>query len=267
MTVLAAFATAAAGLLLPILFLPHSSGDELRGFVRLLWLGNATYCRLWHGLEVIGPVTIPTRGPALLVCNHTCCVDHMLLQTATNRLLGFLIAKELYEVPFFRPFCAVSGCIPVRRDGRDLSATRAALRALKDGRVVPIFPEGKITPTSGRDLGPGKPGVAFIAVKGEVPVIPAYICGTPETNKVVRSYLTPSRSRVYFGPAVDLSDLTNPEGGGRPDFDKVTDRLMDAIRRLQVRARSGQGGLGDDQSAPATGVGTLSGISPSVGPD
>ena len=234
MSVSAAFGVALAGLLLPWFFLPRFAGDELRGSVRVLWWLNAMYCRIWHGLEVRGPVTVPEQGAALLVCNHTCCIDHMILQSATPRLLGFMIAKELYEYWLFRPFCALSGCIPVRRDGRDLSATRAALRALGEGRVVPIFPEGKITPTSGRDLGEGKPGVAFIAAKAGVPVIPAYICGTPPTRKVVASYLTPSRARVYFGPPVDLSDLTAGAAGGRPDFDRITERLMGAIRRLRV---------------------------------
>ena len=93
----------------------------------------------------------------------------MLLQAATRRLLGFLIAKELYDYWLFRPFCRIGGCIPVRRDGNDVAAMRAALRALEEGRVVPIFPEGRILPTSGRELGEAKPGVAFIALRAQRP--------------------------------------------------------------------------------------------------
>ena len=55
-------------------------------------------------------------------------------------MLGFMVAREYYEYPLLTPWCRLVDCIPVNRDGRDFSATRAAIRALKDGRVLPIFP-------------------------------------------------------------------------------------------------------------------------------
>lgn len=246
-----ALSLALALLLSPWLLMPHRRPGEIRGAVlRTLWNLNAFYCVFWHRLEVKTRPTLPVEGPAILISNHTCCIDHMLLQAATGRLLGFLIAKELYEFWFFRPFCRVGGCIPVRRDGNDVAAMRAALRVLGEGRVVPIFPEGRILPTSGRDLGEAKPGVAFIALRAGVPVIPAYVCGTPATNKVVRSYLTPSHARVYFGPPIDLSDLTEDGKVERDSFPEVTRRLMGAIRALRDQAAADGGAPFDRPSTP-----------------
>jgi 1-acyl-sn-glycerol-3-phosphate acyltransferase len=239
------FGIAAGVLFAPWALMPRRKHDDMRGVVRLLWCLNALYCEVWHRLEVKGTPPVPESGPAILISNHTCCIDHVILQATTRRLLGFMIARELYDYWLFRPFVALSGCIPVRRDGRDLSATRAALRALQEGRILPVFPEGRILPTSGRELGEGKPGVAFIAARARVPVIPAYICGTPETNKVTRSFLTPSRARVYFGAPVDLSDLTSD---GRADLDAVTDRFMGAIRGLRDTAQ-GEAGTRPDPTA------------------
>ena len=54
--------------------------------------------------------------------------------------------------------------------------------ALKEGRVLPIFPEGHIVPESGRRIDEMKPGTAYLALHSGVPVIPAYLCGTPETD-------------------------------------------------------------------------------------
>ena len=68
-------------------------------------------------------------------------------------MLGFMIAREYYEWRKISYFCKLVDCIPVNRDGRDLQATRTALRALEAGRVLPIFPEGKVTPASGEVLG------------------------------------------------------------------------------------------------------------------
>ncbi len=195
-----------------------------------------------------------------MICNHTCGIDHILLQASTRRVLGFLIAKELYDIKFYTPFCKLAGCIPVKRDGRDLAATRAALRALKEGRVVPIFPEGHIIPTSGRELGPGKPGVAYLAVTARVPVIPVYLWGTPENNHFVQSFRMPSHSRIMFGPPVDLSEFQNGEKADRDRLEEATVRLMDAIRALrdQVQPPSASAEVSRDGHRP---VGSSVGVS------
>ncbi len=248
-----AFGLATAFLLAPWILMPRGRVREIRGITQILWFMNWAYCVAWHRLEVMNPTTLPEQGPAILISNHTCCIDHMLLQSATRRLLGFLIAKELYEFWFFRPFCQIGGCIPVRRDGNDVAAMRASLRMLEEGRVVPIFPEGRILATSGRELGDAKPGVAFIALRANVPVIPAYICGTPETNKVVRSYLTPSHARVYFGPPISLSDLIESGKVERDAFGEVTRRMMAAIHELRDQAQQSQ--VGWDRRAVMRGNG------------
>jgi 1-acyl-sn-glycerol-3-phosphate acyltransferase len=220
-------------LMAPWLLMPPGGHKEARGFLRAYWWFNALYCALWHRLDLKRTDPLPETGPAILISNHTCCIDHMILQASTWRVLGFLILKDLYDFWLFNWFCRLACCIPVRRDGKDVSATRGALRALDQGRVVPIFPEGRIYPTSGRELGEGKPGVAYIALRAGVPVIPAYIWGTPETNKVVRSYFTPSHAGVVFGPPIDLSDLRKSGKAERDQLDEATERLMGAIRVLR----------------------------------
>jgi 1-acyl-sn-glycerol-3-phosphate acyltransferase len=208
---------------------------EIRGRLRPLWWIDRAYCAFWHRLET-ERAPLPEHGPAILVANHTCGIDHLLLQAGCARVLGFMVAQEYYDHWLCRPFCRLIGCIPVRRDGRDISATRAALRALKEGRVVPIFPEGRIIPTSGREIGEGKSGAAFIALHSGVPVIPGYIRGTPPTNDVWKALYTPSDARVVYGPPIDLSGLS---GGDRPDkeaLDAATERIMAAIHALRARS-------------------------------
>ena len=61
--------------------------------------------------------------------------------------------------------------------------------------MLPIFPEGHIVPESGRRIDEMKPGTAYLALHSGVPVIPAYLCGTPETADIVKSLVTPSHAR------------------------------------------------------------------------
>ena len=225
-------------LILPALLRPTTAATwEFRGFLAILWYLNTAYCRLIHRVES-EPTTLPDSGPAILIANHTCNVDHFLLQSGTGRQLGFMIAREFYDYWAFHPFCKMIGCIPVNRDGRDLAATRGALRALDEGRVVPVFPEGRILPSSGRELGEGKPGVAFIALRAGVPVVPAYLWGTPPSRKFLVSFTTPSQTRVLYGPPIDPGAFA-PEAdhdAERAAIARTTEVLMDALRSLRDRA-------------------------------
>ena len=80
--------------------------------------------------------------------------------------------------------------------------------------------------------------------------MPAYIRGSPPTNQVVASLITPSKVTVTFGPPVNLTDLI---ADGRPDREKlapITDRLMGAIRALRDQAEHRPGGI-ERNSMPA----------------
>lgn len=214
--------------------LPRNS--EISGPVRVFWWLDQLYCVLWHRLELpTGRAPLPLEGPALLISNHTSGIDSLVLQAACERRLGFMIIQSWYDHWLVHPICRMLGCIPVRHDGRDLGATRAALRALDDGRVVPIFPEGRIIPASGREFGEGEPGAAFLALRARAPVVPAYISGTPPSRDIMRSWITPSHSRVVFGPPLDLSPYRG--NGDRVDKDRigeVTELLMGSIRSLSA---------------------------------
>jgi 1-acyl-sn-glycerol-3-phosphate acyltransferase len=169
-------------------------------------------------------------------------------------VLGFMIAREMYELPIVHAFCVLTDCIPVNRDGRDLQATRAALRTLKEGKVLPIFPEGRITPESGRGLGPILPGAAFIAIRSGAPVIPAFISGTPSTIDIGPALWTPTRSRVRFGEPLDLSEFAPSQAGDKDALDQVCERFDRALRELQAISLREAGDLPAEAEHPA-GVG------------
>lgn len=185
------------------------------------------FARVWHRCTSNRPAPVPEHGPAIVIANHCCHADPCFLMATCPRPLSFLQAKECFEVFLLRHLFRRAGCIPVARDGHDVAAVRQSLRRLKAGRVLAIFPEGYLERDNLDDLGPPKPGVAYLALQSRAPVIPAYIAGRPRTCDMLRSWLCPSRGvRVLYGPPVDLSRYY-----GR----KIDDRLVAEVSELLMQ--------------------------------
>ncbi len=108
--------------------------------------------------------------------------------------------QEYYDIPSLRWIFQTVGAVPVPGDGRDAAAVRAALRVLKSGNVLGIFPEGGLSPS--RALRPFAPGAAIIASRAGVPIIPAYIWGTHRRQSHLAGYLVPQEATVAFGPPI-----------------------------------------------------------------
>ena len=83
-----------------------------------------------------------------------------------------------------------------------MAATRQALRALRDGNLLGIFPEGRLEPT--RELLPFHPGAALLAVKTGAAVYPAYIDGTHRADNIVAAVTRPGEARLTFGQPIEF---------------------------------------------------------------
>jgi 1-acyl-sn-glycerol-3-phosphate acyltransferase len=191
---------------------------------------------VFHELQVLTPCPLPDRGPAILVCNHTSGLDPLLIQSAARRrLIAWMMAREFYDMSLLNWVFRTVGAIPVERSGRDTAATRAALRALGEGRVLGIFPEGRIEPT--RQLLPFQTGVAMMAIRTGVPVFPAYLDGTQRNREMLSAYLSSNRARIAFGEPVRFAGSAN----GRPDLQAATMAIQRAVAALQDAVESWRG--------------------------
>jgi 1-acyl-sn-glycerol-3-phosphate acyltransferase len=142
------------------------------------------------------------------------------------RVISFLVAREYYEVAATKWICKAVQSIPVGRDGRDMAPAREALRRLQAGELVALFPEGKInTGPSGAPLLPGDTGVAWLALRAQVPVYPVYIHNAPGCANMIAPFITPTRVKVCFGDPIDLSAYRGRKNT-REILQEVTDLLM-----------------------------------------
>mgnify|MGYP005839889257 CR=1 FL=1 len=194
---------------------------------------NEFYCRWWFRLRCDGPCTIPRLGPAIVVANHTCTIDPLLLIACSrHRSIGFLIAREFYELPVIHRFVRMVGCIPVNRDGSDVAATRIALSRLRRGEVLGVFPQGRIERV-GQSV-PPKHGAAVLALHTRAPVIPAHISGARHRAGAAWPFFHRHYARVRFGDPVDLSvwyGRQRDEGAA----EQATAQIMRAIESMAPR--------------------------------
>ncbi|HET7764777.1 MAG TPA: MFS transporter [Burkholderiales bacterium] len=186
----------------------------------LIWLLVHTVYRL----EKSGLEHIPQSGPAILVCNHVSYVDPLVIAAACPRPPRFVMDHQIFKIPvlnfIFRTARAIP-IAPVREDPAALEhAYDAIAKALGEGDIVCIFPEGKITHDG--ILNPFKPGISRIVERTPVPVVPLALRGLwgsffsrrggPAMTKwdriVKRIY---SRIALVAAPAVAAKDVT-PEG-------------------------------------------------------
>ena len=169
-----------------------------------------------------GKENIPKEGGFLLCSNHTNAIDPMFLCThlPIRRKIHFMAKKELFSKKFTKWFFTHLSAIPVDRGAADLSAIRAALKSIKEGYGVGIFPQGTRSPQNERM--PMLTGVSMIALRADCPIIPCFIDGPYRPFK---------RVNVYFGKPIDREAFG--KRADRDTMEAMTKAIEDAVWSLK----------------------------------
>ncbi len=165
---------------------------------------NRILCYRFHRLQH-NEIYLPETGGVLLASNHVSGLDPLLMIAACKRPLRFLIAREEYERFGLHWLLKGVGCIPVDRRGRPEQALREALRVLKQGEVVALFPHGHIHLDSDppRRL---KAGVIWLAQQTGAPIIPMRLTDVRGQGMTVPAVFIRSRARLQAFSAVACRD-------------------------------------------------------------
>lgn len=183
----------------------HRDEFENSAKIRVLHAINRVFSRVYHRVEVEGDVRVPRTGPVLIVSNHISSLDPLLIQSVVNRPIVWMVAKEYFDVaPLGWLFKSIQS-IPVSRNGRDSTALRAAMRALSAGRVLGVFPEGRIARS--RQMLPLQTGAAMLAMRSVATVVPVYQFGTSFGQTMANALVVPQRVRLRFAGPIPIDDL------------------------------------------------------------
>lgn len=136
-------------------------------------------------------------GACVLVGNHYRIWDIVHMACTTKEKVHFITKQELYKSKFLGHLCDIVEAIPVSRDGQDAKAVMTALRYLKKGEKISMFPEGTRNRTNA-DLLPLKGGAALFAIKARVPVYPV-MC--------LRKTRFFRRTKIVVGDGFELSEF------------------------------------------------------------
>ena len=141
----------------------------------IIWMLIHTFYRV----EKEGLENIPDEGPCVLVCNHVSFVDALVIGGCIQRPVRFVMDHRIFKIPVLNFVFRTAGTIPIasaREDAAMLEKAYERIDAyLKEGEIVCIFPEGRITDNG--DLYPFKKGITRIIERTPVPVIPMALRG------------------------------------------------------------------------------------------
>lgn len=161
-----------------------------RGIYRL-------YFRLYHRGRVVHAERLPVEGGVILAGNHVSFLDPPLFGAACRREAFFMARDTLFRNRVANWVLRSWNCVPIKREGGDIAAMRAALRMLDEGKAVLMFPEG----TRSRDgqLQEGRAGIGMIAAKANTTIVPLRIFGADKAMPRGTSLPRPARLTIVFG--------------------------------------------------------------------
>ncbi len=185
---------------------------------RLLWWTAHLGLPLLYGpplrMRRRGQQNIPRSGPVLIVCNHVSVADPLVVVAGARPRRVWLMSKsELFANPVARWLITSMRAFPVERSKADFGAMRLALRLLRAGGAVVVYPEGHVSRTG--HMRRGNPGAGMLAMRTGAVVIPV---ATWDTQ------LFRGPARVVFGPPIDLSGI--PPLPRKARNREATDRIM-----------------------------------------
>ena len=180
------------------------------------------YCKIVYRIKIYGKENVPKEGALVFCGNHRTYLDPPLIVVTAGRHMRFMAKEELRKNPLFAFLGVLFEGIYVKRDEKDISALKEALKTLKNGGWIGIFPEGTRNGLEKND-GKIKNGAAYMALKTNAKIIPIGIIGPSKPF---------TRNAIIYGKPIDLSKYITGKKVEKETEDKVSEIIKDEILKL-----------------------------------
>ena len=215
-------------LVLGILALPGGlfdrSGRRLHWFSRAWsWLIMKT---ILSPMKVVGLDKIDTSRPHVYAVNHASAMDIPVLYVYLPFQFRIVFKKELLSYPVVGWQLKRSGqvCIDQQKPTNSIAAIRSAVKSLKAGMPLVIFPEGGRTPDG--EIKPFLPGAFFLAIKAQVDIVPVALIGTYELLPMNTYHIKCRPLEMRVGEPISTAGLT------MRDLEAVSAKVRKAMEEL-----------------------------------
>jgi 1-acyl-sn-glycerol-3-phosphate acyltransferase len=218
-------------LILGLIALPGGMFD--RSGRRLHWF---SYAWSWLIMKtILSPVTvagldkIDTSKTYVYAVNHASALDIPVLYVNLPFQFRIVFKKELLAYPIVGWQLKRSGqvCIDQQKPANSIASIRSAVKSLKAGMPLVIFPEGGRTPDG--EIKPFLPGAFFLALKAQVDIVPVALVGTYELLPMDTYHIKSRPVEMRVGEPISTAGLT------LRDMDAVSSRVQKALEGLYYR--------------------------------
>lgn len=188
-----------------------------------------------EGAEIIRD--LPDGTASIVVGNHTSDADALFVWFGIlPKLVRFMGKHEMFANGLASRYLAWAGVIPIDREGLDRHAIKSALRALKNGEIIGVFPEGTRVRKPGQVSEPAT-GMASLAIMAKVDIVPCGIQGADLIKPYGSKLIHFPRVTVRYGEPVSWRDFADlPK---RIRAQAMTDEVMRRVNLLKVGEEPG----------------------------
>lgn len=173
-------------------------------------------CKLLFPYKIYGREKIP-EGPVIVCGNHSSNMDPILIAIALgkNHFIHFMAKKELFKAPIIGFVLRRIDAFPIDRSVNDTQSVRTAMKFLKNGEKILMFPEG--TRVSSDEAVAAKSGAVRLASRFCVPVVPVNL---------------PRKKRIFRRVNITIGDPIFVEKPSDGDYDSLAGELMRKINTM-----------------------------------
>jgi 1-acyl-sn-glycerol-3-phosphate acyltransferase len=174
-------------------------------------------------VEIIGRENIPSE-PAVYAANHSSALDIPLIYSTLPMQFRIMAKIELFRYPFMGWHLRRSGQIPIDEKELNLGGVKKAIKTLKSGMSLMVFPEGGRTANG--EIKPFQSGAFYMAIKSGVPVVPMAIIGAFEALKMNTFVVHPQKLKLVIGQPIPTTDYSARE------MEALAEKVKSAIEEM-----------------------------------
>ncbi|MFQ5951914.1 MAG: lysophospholipid acyltransferase family protein [Candidatus Omnitrophota bacterium] len=185
-------------------------------------------------VRIYGEENLP-KPPFIITSNHASLMDPPLVGLACRKYpVDFMAKRELFDIPIIGSWTRRVRCISTDRGRNSIRGIKEAIRRLKRGHVIGVFPEGTRSVTG--ELQEAKLGTGFLIIKAGVPVVPVYVYGSAEGFPKGKGLKLGTRIGAIIGRPILPDDFSIKAGFGKKDYEAVSNMVMNRIAELKTIA-------------------------------